>query len=308
MTRTSPGRNDPCPCGSGMKLKKCHGTWPPPAPDTLLRPGPGFSVRPKRTPEPIDYHAEKVGNEWVKRPGRLAMQLLTVPLGFSDDRIDSIVGEALKRAESIGALRQRGPQECLHDLRHKLYAVRYHHQNYTRFETEQVEEFQRDYGPPAGTSIQEQHPSVIYEVEAFLFQVRSSLDIVARFLAAAFGFSGETFGAHGDRVISRLERNIPKELAVPASAVATLIREAQASWIDETVRMRDEIAHRSALAGFSCFVQHPYEGGPEARIQYPTMPNGERVLDYVDRVYRELLAFCRQCLQYSLEAMARREQ
>ncbi|MDP1995706.1 MAG: SEC-C metal-binding domain-containing protein [Gallionella sp.] len=21
-----PGRNDPCPCGSGKKYKKCHGT------------------------------------------------------------------------------------------------------------------------------------------------------------------------------------------------------------------------------------------------------------------------------------------
>jgi uncharacterized protein YecA (UPF0149 family) len=27
--RESPklGRNDPCPCGSGKKYKKCHGAW-----------------------------------------------------------------------------------------------------------------------------------------------------------------------------------------------------------------------------------------------------------------------------------------
>jgi uncharacterized protein YecA (UPF0149 family) len=24
------GRNDPCPCGSGKKFKKCHGTGPAP--------------------------------------------------------------------------------------------------------------------------------------------------------------------------------------------------------------------------------------------------------------------------------------
>jgi hypothetical protein len=256
----------------------------------------------------IDYHLVKEGNEWVRRPGRLVAKLLTVPAGFSDTEIDSIVAEAFERSESIPAPRRLGSQERLQDLKHKLCAVKYHRDNYARFESDKMTEFEGDHGPPAGVTVEEQDPKLIYEVEAFLFQVRSSLDMVARWVATAFRFTGESFGDHGDDVINQLERNTPKELAVPASTLVMLIREAQGSWIDETIRMRDQIAHRSALEGFSCFVQHPYEGGPEARIQYPTMPNGERVLDYVDRVYRELLAFCRQCLQYSLEAMARREQ
>ena len=29
-----PGRNDPCPCGSGLKFKKCHGSGRPPEPSS----------------------------------------------------------------------------------------------------------------------------------------------------------------------------------------------------------------------------------------------------------------------------------
>jgi preprotein translocase subunit SecA len=32
VRREKIGRNDPCPCGSGKKYKKCHGAGGPPAP------------------------------------------------------------------------------------------------------------------------------------------------------------------------------------------------------------------------------------------------------------------------------------
>jgi len=33
-----PGRNDPCPCGSGRKVKRCCGEHPGPGEDDLARP------------------------------------------------------------------------------------------------------------------------------------------------------------------------------------------------------------------------------------------------------------------------------
>jgi uncharacterized protein len=45
MQRSAPkvGRNDPCPCGSGKKYKKCHGAdgGPPPSGGGKTRPAAG---------------------------------------------------------------------------------------------------------------------------------------------------------------------------------------------------------------------------------------------------------------------------
>ena len=54
QTRAIPGRNEPCPCGSGKKYKKCHGNLPfaGPAAPSLRTPGPAGARRQAATSGP----------------------------------------------------------------------------------------------------------------------------------------------------------------------------------------------------------------------------------------------------------------
>src|SRR5438045_2345710 len=116
------GRNDPCWCGSGKKLKKCHGRPPSDA-------GVPLKVAATTTRKPITTHKEFDGHQWRERPG-----LLSAVVGIKDAA--SIDKELMELRSAWGSLLERddvnGMAAGLNDVEHKLLAVRYHRDNFTR--------------------------------------------------------------------------------------------------------------------------------------------------------------------------------
>lgn len=238
MAQAKIRRNDPCWCGSGRKLKKCHGTTDRRRPrETALH------IAPANRPTPIVTHLESREGQWVERPGLLKMCLLT------EDHAD-IDSDLIKlRAGWGGRLRTAhlppGHSQTLasrlNDIQHKLQGVRYHRDNFVRRESE-VERKISTTAPPTGVEMRQKYPGLVFEVEACLYQIKSALDMLAQLLRdAGFQSVGDSFGDHhGERIIKQLQ-NPPKPCAEEARALVDLVTAAQTEWIDQTISMRDHI-------------------------------------------------------------------
>jgi len=301
------GRNELCPCGSGKKYKNCcypdktH-AWK----TASSHESPGFTIKPVETPKPITSHvvSSDGGKTWKAQPG-----LLAVRLGVEDpENIDETISRISKSMISkIDIMSPSGnaKQELvkyIHEVDHKLHAVKYHLNNYEQAESDKVKEYSKNYKPPAGAQMIIEEPRIIYEIEAFLFQTKSCLDILSWVLKPAFGFNRCSFGNAGDEVIRKLKKNCPTMLVPYAGRIIKLIEDAQDSWIVELIKMRNEITHSSRLQGFYCFIEDPYVGGNIANIHYPTMPNNRRALEYCQYVWKKLLSFCEDFISFAIDA------
>jgi len=282
------GRNDPCPCGSGKKFKNCC--------LERFRSERYFAVRPAVAPEPIDHHltSSNGGKTWQKRPGLLAARIgYELPENLDSD-VEQLFKEATDRMLSSMPSDMRSKlTEDLSNCRHKLYAVRYHFRNYAVAEQEKVKSFGKDYSAWTGVGATESDPRLIYETEAFLFQVKSSLDVLVKCLEPLFGIRLTTFGNEGEDIIKALQNNCPKVTKSTCESLIRVVRENQA-WVRELVNMRDQVTHYSSLKGFNCFIEEPYRGGDHVVIHYPTMPNGQRASDYLDLTWNRLLSLHEQ--------------
>ena len=301
------GRNAPCPCGSGKKYKNCcypdktH-AWK----TASSHESPAFIVKPKETPEPITNHlvSSDGGKTWESQPGLLAARIYGKALKDIDEKITRIIGPMLHDITilSITDAVKQDLQKHVRNVDHKLHAVKYHLNNYERAERDKIEEFGKNYKPPTGVQQIIEEPRLIYEVEAFLFQVKSCLDVLSWVLKPVFGFAYCSFGDEGDDLIKQLKNNCPAKLALYANSIVELIEEAQDTWTGELIDMRDQITHYSNLEGFDCFIHDPYTGGDTASIHYPTMPNQRRALEYCQDIWQRLLFFCECFLKFAIEA------
>lgn len=307
MRKYKIGRNEPCPCGSGNKYKNCcypsktH-AWK----TTGSHESPAFTVKPKQTLEPITHHgiSSNGGKTWESRPGLLSARVY----GRDPKDIDETISKMTKSvSSSINALNlstaiKQDLVKRLHDVDHKLHAVKYHLNNYEQAENDKIKEFNKNYTPPTGVQMVIEEPSLIYEVEAFLFQTKSCLDVLSWVLKPVFGFPYCSFGDKGDDIIKQLKNNCPAAFAISAEKITKLVQGAQDQWIVELIDMRDKITHYSRLEGFDCFIEDPYLGGGTTNIHYPTMPNKRRVLEYCQDVWARLLSFCEDFINLTLEA------
>jgi len=301
------GRNAPCPCGSGKKYKNCC------YPDKTRAwktagsyESPAFTVKPEKTPEPITHHDvfSDSGKTWESRPGLLAVRLYCKDPKNIDKTISKIIESASRDINTLN-LSGTTKQDFLKLIRnvdHKLYAVKYHLDNYEQFESDKIEQFTKNYTPPAGAQMINEEPRLIYEVEAFLFQVKSCLDVLSRLLQPVFSFTYCSFDDEGDRVINQLKNNCPATLTPYAENIIKLIEDAQDAWVVELISMRDQVTHYSSLEGFNCFMEDPYIGGGTANIHYPSMPNKQRALEYLQHIWERLLNFCEDFIKFTIEA------
>jgi len=302
------GRNDPCPCGSGKKYKRC--CYPDKTQEWKTadsHQSPGFTIRPKETPEPITHHltSSDGGKTWKPRPGLLAAQIYFKKLENVDEEIVKMIKSIFSVVDTLN-IENNVKQDItkrISDVDHKLHAVKYHLKNYEKAEVDIVKEFVQNHKPPAGAQMIDEEPRLIYEVEAFLFQVKSCLDVLSWILKPTFAFSYCSFGEKGDDIINRLRNNCPNSFKICAEKIIKLVEDAQDAWIVELITMRDTITHYSRLEGFNCFVEDPYIGGGIASIHYPTMPNARRVLEYCQDIWKRLLSFCEDFIRFTLETM-----
>ena len=287
------GRNDPCPCGSGRKYKNC-----------CLRkdyrrrfvPIESFKVTPKNLPtETVGHHLESRngGKTWERRPGLLSVRLGIRATGGTRREIDELFGSIQKDGFAFG----RELSLCSH----KLYAVMYHIDNFVLEESSQLEEFRKDYTPPSGVQIHMENPALIYEMESFLFQVKSSLDVLAvGLLNRLFGLKLGSFGT--EMVGNALKENENRIGRQKVNHLKSII-ENNKDWIEEVNEMRVQVAHYSDLEGFLCFLEMPFTGEKECTIYYPSMPDGTRATKYMESVWKRLLSFYKSFLTAAISTL-----
>ncbi len=247
-----------------------------------------FKVTPKKKPEVVDYHVESRngGRTWEKKPGLLLVRLHLRPAETTREEIEELFKDTQKDGSTL--VRELGI------CNHKLYAVRYHLDNFISEEQSQVQKLKEDYTPPGGGQMDIENPALIYEMESFLFQVKSSLDILAVGpLNKLLGLELGSFGT--EMVIDALKKNENKVGKQKANKLKYIIEENR-DWIEELNEMRVQITHCSELEGFMCFLRMPFTGGEECIIYYPSMPDGTRATRYMESIWRKLLSFYKSFL------------
>jgi hypothetical protein len=248
-----------------------------------------FKVTPKKKPEIVDYHIESKngGRTWERKPGLLLMRMAFRPLATTKKEIDELFRNIRKDSSTFG--------RELNVCQHKLYAVRYHMDNFVSEEQSQVQKFKEDYTPPSGVQMNRKNPVLIYEMESFLFQVKSSLDVLAvRFLNKLFGLKLGSFGT--EKVIDTLKKSENKIGRQKVNKLKSVI-EKNKDWLEEINEMRVQVTHYSDLEGFLCFLLMPFKGEEECTIYYPSMPDGTRATKYMDSVWKKLLSFYKSLLK-----------
>lgn len=279
-----PQRNAPCPCGSGLKYKKCCGGN-----------NKSFNIIPQTKPEIINNHLVSTngGKTWEKKPGNLCAIIGVIKPEDLDKRVYDLIAKAISSSKNLknGRLEKK-----LIDCRHKLQAVKYHLSSIKSEIKERIKEYENNYSPGSGVSLEMENPKLVYETEAFLFQTKSSLDLLTQALGCVvpplntmYTFSKKNNYA-GGRVIYVLKKNGFNKLG-------DLLEQHRIQWIQKLVEMRDTVTHYSELKGFHCFIENPYKGEEKVTIHYPAMPSGDKVDAYCQNIYDRLVELYESSLQ-----------
>jgi hypothetical protein len=247
-----------------------------------------LKVTPKNKPEIINYHFEIKNGKKIKVPGIPNISLVI------NENIDDTIENIFKQPISLINIKQmKVLYKNLQNCKYKLYAVKYHLEIIKKEIKDQIDSFMKDYRASSGASIESVNPILIYETEAFLFQVKSNLDLIVQVLGSIItpirsfctfkhkGKRGTSTYQAGGKVIDKLKEIEELELA-------ELFDKQRIDWIQQMTIWRDTITHYSGLRNFHCFIEEPYLGGDQVNIHYPTIPSGERVDIYCQKIYNSL--------------------
>jgi hypothetical protein len=211
------GRNEPCPCGSGKKFKKCHLPLRSAVPDQ------------KNANEP---RLVKIGGDFEVDTRLISQCMALLPRNSGPGHWS---GYFMDVAFQTAA---------------KVRATKYHAENVKRIEQAEVQRILRDHAKPSFV-LQEAWP-LAFETEAFLFQVKSSLDMAVKALDQVGGkgiIGTETFGNKGEKVIKGLEQ-WKKKGGINIEAIdglINLIKQDKEEWLEKAVAARDQISHFQAM-------------------------------------------------------------
>jgi hypothetical protein len=182
-------------------------------------------------------------------------------------------------------------QEHQRRLNHKLSAIRYHLDNFKKEEDDWIKHYTTSIGGGESCNVVKENPKIIFEVEAFLFQIKSCLDVLNQLVRKEYLLPyARTFKDAGEILIQNLMNNYPKDLKEKGERMIHLL-EVNREWILHAVAMRDEITHDSDLIGFECFYQSARTSSNLIRVFFPSMPNGTRARTYLENTYQNLLVF-----------------
>jgi hypothetical protein len=151
---------------------------------------------------------------------------------------------------------------------------------------------------PAGPHLVhgDQTTGVEAEVEAFLFQAKSTLDLLCRVLAEATGIKARTFGPKGEKVTNALLRNVGKERQQRAADLIGLI-EGDQGWLGRMVELRDEVTHSRALQSSGVQIRSV---GDAIIVTEPMDGHGMPFSQTVATLYFNLLTFCEDFVALTL--------
>jgi hypothetical protein len=209
------------------------------------------------------------------------------------------LSSAIKKGDELLARR-------LYRLRHKMEGVNYHLDNFVTNENAEIAKFEKENHIPGGVDMLIQEPKILYEMEAFLFQVKSTLDMLAQLTAILFNLKDiRTYSDDGEKLINTLRQNSPDKVKPIAQEVIELISKYK-HWARHIIDMRDEVTHISELDGFSGFIIHAYKGGGLVEISFPAMPDGKRARNYLEKASATLLDLITEMMPILAKVLAQR--
>jgi hypothetical protein len=150
--------------------------------------------------------------------------------------------------------------------------------------------------PEAGAAHADHTTGVEAEVEAFLFQAKSTLDLLCKTLEPLLDIKVRTFGDKGDAIVRSLRNNVPDDRKDRAAELICLI-EGDQEWLRRMIALRDTVGHfrvlsssglRSQRVGERVFVGEPVD---ENRIEFSKT---------LGVLYFNLLTFCEDFLALTL--------
>lgn len=168
---------------------------------------------------------------------------------------------------------------------HKLHATKYHLKNYQRIEKEQKVQCKRMFAKNPGE--RRECLELIFELEAFLYQVKSSLDMLAKLLDPVLGkgmVGTHTYAKKGNTLLKGLKQYLNKkdcnEDAV--NRLMLIVEDARDNWIQTVVEVRDKVNHVEGLKDFH-FEPNFLSGNRVEAI--PPKFGGVNTKEFLEKVY-----------------------
>ncbi len=149
---------------------------------------------------------------------------------------------------------------------------------------------------------------LIFELEAFLFQVKSSLDMLAKLINPVIGdgtVRTNTYGDKGDALVKGLEQYKKRKDANTKAAdnLIALIKDDKAAWIARVVAVRDSVAHYKGIRGYQFEPVRLPDGGVGV---HPPRVAGIETVQFMRLVYSNNIEFHQDfmCLALTLKVRA----
>jgi len=199
----------------------------------------------------------------------------------------------LRHAMDIPEERKEAVLRRAVDVIRKLESARYHRERLGKILDSQFAARASERDSPKGPTV-EIGGGAEQEFEAFLFQGKSTLDILVKLLGPLLGINLVSFGDGGDRVINALRRNVASNRAARADLLIQLIEDNK-PWITPWfVDHRDHVTHHEPVVS-SGFISVTLEDGVP-RHAPPATADGVPFHEAVNHLYSNLLAFCENFL------------
>lgn len=156
------------------------------------------------------------------------------------------------------------------DLKIELRPLQYHSNSFKYFEREIEKDWKTNIVGNISMNKIINNPGLIYNLESFLFQSKSCLDVLAQLIAYSFKFRITSYGDNGNGLIQILKKPSKNNPEYAKKMIAIIDK--NKPWVKELVVMRDEVTHYSDLEGLSCFlIKRSEKKDIVATVYYPVM-------------------------------------
>jgi len=175
----------------------------------------------------------------------------------------------------------------------KLESVKYHRDNLLRILKEEINKTSIDHGV---THI-DLTTGAERELEAFIMQGKSCLDVLTKILEPLIGAKIHSYGNSGDKVISVLENNLSDEEKERAKSLVKMIQDDK-EWIKKWFKNdRDIITHYKTIQSTGFARKHMEDG--KVAYKLPETSEGVPIHEIVITNYQNLLGFCEDFIALS---------
>lgn len=187
------------------------------------------------------------------------------------------------------------------DVMVKLQALKYHLSNYENKEKSHIDHIAVKY--ESFPNVTHSAYDLLFELEAFLFQFKSTLDISVKIIEVLLPkrFKTHTFGKKGELLIKGLN-NYLNDKAARKDTVSRLVKMLEydkTSWLEQIINLRDTISHYKT---FNDYNYHAKIINDNLEIIKPLLPGIEvEAYEYMQISYYNCLDFVRDFISLSIE-------